>query len=99
MKKIPKIDIRSTRERLCDLLFRPGSMPSSERRVALLSAMVAWENEHPDGVLVNAHHCANLHKDKDLRVLVKQSKLSVHRVHTGKFRHARFAETYLRVVR
>lgn len=28
MKKIPKIDIRSTRERLCDLLFRPGSMPS-----------------------------------------------------------------------
>ncbi len=99
MKKTPPIDIRSCREKLCDLLFRPGIMPSSERRESLIKAMLSWENEHPDGVLVNAHHCANLHKDKDLRVLVKQGKLSVHRVHTGKFRHARFAETYLRVVR
>lgn len=99
MKKIPKVDIRSTRERLCDLLFRPGSMPSATRRAMLIDAMIAWEAEYPEGVLVNAHYCANLHKDKDLRVLLKQGKLYTQRVHTGKFRHARFAETYLRVVR
>lgn len=99
MKKIPKIDTRTIRERLCDLLFRPGAMSSLDRRNALIDAMLEWEKEHPEGLLINARYSANLHKDVDLQILAKQGKVTIHRVRTGKFRHTRFAETFLRVKR
>lgn len=97
MKRIPPVDIRNTRERLCDLLFRPGNMPSKLRREELIRAMIAWEEIYPQGVVVNKHYCANIHRDKDLAYLIKQGKLVVHREHSRY--HARFAETYLKVVR
>lgn len=98
MKRIPPVDVRDARQRLCDLLFRPGSMPSKQRREELIRAMTVWEDTvHPQGVVVNKHHCANMHRDRDLAYLIKRGKLSVHREHSRY--HARFAETFLRVKR
>lgn len=97
MKRVQLVDVRSVRERLCDLLFHSADMPQKERRQKLIDAMKAWEDEYPSGVIVNRHHCANTHKDKDLQWLIKHNKLSVHRMHSKC--HARFAETFLRVVR
>lgn len=97
MKTMPKIDRRTVREKLCDLLFRSPNMPSKDRRAQLLQMMQLWEIEYPTGVVVNRHHCANTHKDRDLQWLIKRNKIAVHRQHS-KF-HSRFAETFLRVVK
>lgn len=70
MKRIPLIDTRNLRQKLCDALFRP-TVYGAHRRRTLLPLLQEWQNTRDGrGVIVNARHCAVMRNDPDLQYFV-----------------------------
>lgn len=94
MKRVPPVDVRTLRERLCAVLYK-APVHGAARRAMLVPLLKEWQAEvNPDGLRVNARGHIIVDKDADIRYFLAHSIGELQRVQKTR----RTSCTYFRLI-